>query len=54
MNYCYLVFSLLFSSWMTLVYRNFEIERECLKVQRENEFLKRKAEERKGQQDDES
>ncbi|XP_019854314.1 PREDICTED: pre-mRNA-splicing factor SPF27-like isoform X2 [Amphimedon queenslandica] len=42
--------------WMTLVYRNFEIERECLKVQRENEFLKRKAEERQGQQqqDDES
>ena len=41
-------------SWITLVYRNFEIERECLKVQREIDYLKRKAEERKMSQSEDT
>ena len=43
-----------FCSWITLVYRNFEIERECLKVQREIDYLKRKAEERKMSQSEDT
>ena len=36
------------------MYRNFEIERECLKVQREIDYLKRKAEERKMSQSEDT
>ena len=41
-------------SWITLVYRNFAIERECLKVQREIDYLKRKAVERKMSQSEDT
>ena len=38
---CFLSFS-----WTTLVYKNFEIEKECLKLQKEIDYLQAQTKER--------
>ena len=43
---CYYILCCLSFSWTTLVYKNFEIEKECLKLQKEIDYLQTQTKEK--------